>query len=132
MAITQNSNRQYELTAIVDFGYADLTDSVADIALELPSDCIVTGGHIYISEVFNSTTSDVISVGDTDDDNEYLSAQDVTSLGLTALVPTGVNLAAGKNITLLHVAGTADTATTGAGQLVVRYIREGRSNENQG
>ena len=133
MAITQNSDRQYPLQAIVDFGFADLTDSVADIAIDLPSDAIVTGGHIYISEVFNSTTSDVISVGDTDDDNEYLTAQTVAALGLTALVPTGVKiLAGGKAITLLHVAGTADTATTGIGQLVVEYVRQGRSNENEG
>lgn len=132
MAITQSSDRQYTLQAIVDFGFADLTDSTADIAIELPSDAIITGGHLYISEVFNSTTSDVISIGDTDDDNEYLSAQSVAALGLTALVPTGLKLDAGKNITILHVAGTADTATTGIGQLVVNYIRQGRSNENQG
>jgi len=132
MAITTSSDRQYELSAIVDFGFADLTDSTADIAIELPSDAIITGGHLYISEVFDSTTSDVISIGDTDDDNEYLSAQSVQALGLTALVPTGLKLAAGKNITILHVAGTADTATTGIGQLVVNYIRQGRSNENQG
>ena len=132
MAITQNSDRQYELSAVVDFGFADLTDSTADIAIELPSDAIITGGHLYISEVFNSTTSDTLIVGDTDDPNEYLTATSIAALGLTALVPTGLKLTAGKNITVTHVAGTADTATTGIGQLVVNYIRQGRSNENQG
>lgn len=132
MAITQSSDRQYELTAIVDFGFADLADSTAENALELPSDAIITGGHVYISEVFNSTTSDSLIVGDSDDADEYLGATSIQALGLTALVPTGLKLTAGKSITMTITAGTADTATTGIGQLVVYYIRQGRSNENQG
>lgn len=132
MPISQSSDRQYELEAIVDFGFADLADSTVENAVELPSDAIITGGHVYISEVFNSTTSDSLIVGDTDDADEYLGATSIAALGLTALVPTGVKLTAGKYITVTHTAGTADTATTGIGQLVVRYIRQGRSNENQG
>lgn len=132
MPITKNSDRQYELCAIVDFTFADLADSTAENAIELPSDCIVTGGHIYISEAFDSTTSDSIVIGDTDDPDEYLGATSIAATGLTALVPTGVKLAAGKSITMTHTAGVADTATAGIGQLVVYYVRQGRSNENQG
>lgn len=131
MAITQSSDRQYELSAIVDFTYADLTTGVAADAIELPSDAIITGGHVYISVAFNSLTSDVIIVGDTDDADEYLTSTSIAAIGLTALTPTGVKLAAGKSITVTWTGvGTAPTA--GTGQLVVNYIRQGRSNENQG
>ena len=131
MAITQSSDRQYALTAIVDFGFADLTDSVAMLAAELPSDAIITGGHLYISEVFDSTTSDTIAIGDSAG-GAYLAATTVRALGATALVADGSKVTAGESITLTHVAGVADTATTGIGQLVVEYVRQGRSNENQG
>lgn len=132
MAITQSSDRQYPLQAIVDFGFADLTHATAEIAMDLPSDAIITGGHVYISEVFNSTTSDSLIVGDTDDPNAYLAATSIAALGATALAPSGLKLIAGKSITITHTGGVADTATTGIGQLVVEYIRQGRSNENQG
>lgn len=131
MPITQSSDRQYELVAIVDFALGDVTTAVQTDAIELPSDAIVTGGHVYISEAFNSGTSDVIIVGDTDDDNEYLTTTSIASTGLTALVPTGVKLAAGKSVTIT-VTHSGTAATTGIGQLVVYYVRQGRSNENQG
>ena len=131
MAITTNSDRQYELSAVVDITYSDLTSATQTNAIELPSDAIVTGGHIYTSTAFNSLTSDVIIVGDTDDDNEYLTSTSIAALGLTALVPTGVKLTAGKEVTVTWTGvGTAPSA--GAGQLVITYIRQGRSNENQG
>ena len=132
MAITQNSDRQYPLQAIVDFGFADLTQSVAELAMSLPSDAIVTGGHLYISEVFNSTTTDTIAIGDSAG-GAYLAATNVRALGATALVADGSKIAGGgESITLTHVGGVAATATTGAGQLVVEYVRQGRSNENEG
>ena len=131
MAITQSSDRQYELSAVVDFEYDDLTSGTQTNAIELPSDAIVTGGHVYISTAFNSLTSDVIIIGDTDDDNEYLTSTSIAAIGLTALVPTGVKLTAGKEVTLTWTGvGTAPSA--GVGQLVITYIRQGRSNENQG
>lgn len=131
MAITTNSDRQYGLTAVVDFAYGDLTSGTSADAVELPSDAIITGGHVYISTAFNSATTDVIIVGDTDDDNEYLTSTSIAALGLTALVPTGLKLSAGKKITVTWTGvGTAPSA--GAGQLVINYIRQGRSNENQG
>lgn len=131
MAITMSSDRQYELSAVVDFTYADLTDATAVNAIELPSDAIITGGHMYISVAFNSLTSDTIAIGDTDSGAAYLAATSVAATGATEIAPSGVKLAAGKYVTVTWD-GTGTAPTAGTGQLVINYVRQGRSNENQG
>ena len=131
MAITLDSDRQYALVAIVDFTFADFTSGVATNAIQLPSDAVVTGGSFVIDTAFDSGTSDTFLIGDTADADEYGSAIDGQAVAATALVPTGVELTAGGYVTLTNtMVGTAVTA--GAGRLIVEYVRDGRSNENQG
>ncbi len=131
MAITQDSNRQYPLTSVVDFTFADLTSGSAIDAIELPSDAIVLSGHVYISVAFDSATSDVILVGDTDTAAEYLSSTSIAATGLTPIVASGIKKVAGKSITVTWT-GVGAAPSVGTGQLVITYARQGRSNENQG
>lgn len=131
MAITFDSDRQYPMVAIVSFTYADLTDATAENLVELPSDAIITGGQLVIDTAFNSATSDTIAVGDTDTGAAYLSATSVASTGSTAIAGSGTELAAGKYVTITWD-GTGTAPSAGAGRLIVEYIRNGRSNENQG
>jgi len=132
MTIKLVSDRQYELTAIVPFTLADFGASgVAENAVELPSDAIVTGGDLVIDVAFDSVTTDAIAVGDTDSVARYVAAADAKVVASTAIVPTGIQLGAGKYVTLQWT-GVGGGTTTGAGRVILKYIRQSRSNENQG
>lgn len=131
MAITQNSDRQYPLSAYVEFSYADFVSGVYAAAVDMPADAIVVGGDFVITTAFNSATSDTFTVGDDTDDDEYGAAINGQTAARTALVPTGFQFAQNGTVGLKWTgAGAAPSA--GAGFLHVQYVREGRSNENQG
>lgn len=131
MAFTQDSGRQYPLAAVASFTYDDFTSGTYLPMVEVPSDAIVIGGFLVIDTVFDSGTTDTFTVGDSVDDDEYGSAIDGQAAALTAITPTGYKFTANGTVGLkLTSVGTA--ATQGAGRLVVQYVRDGRSNENQG
>lgn len=143
MAITKDSNRQYPLIATVDVGFADLTETVAAEAIDLPVNAVVVGGRVVVTEVFNSTTSDVVIVGDGGDTNRYTAtAIDLTALGsyaldgggdvLTVITTGGYKYTAPDTLDVIWTAGTASTATTGAFTLEVLYYVDGKGQENQG
>jgi hypothetical protein len=60
---------------------------------------------------------------------DYLAATSVTSVGATALTPTGTKMTAPDTLDLVHdVANTSiATAEYGTGRLIVRYIVDGRA-----
>lgn len=146
MAITKDSGRQTPLVAVLDVGYADLTglDATAVEAIDLPSGAVVTNGWVSVTEVFNSTTSDVLDVGDDADVDRYTTTAplDLTALGtyhfdnmgdiVTVKTGGGYRYTVSNTIDVIHTGGTADTATTGAFTLYVEYYIEDRANEVQG
>lgn len=125
----ENTNRQYPLSAFVPFTYADLVAG-NNVAAEVPSDAVVVGGEIVITTPFDSTTN-TITVGDTDTSDLYESSVDAKAAARSPLVPTGKQYGQNGQI-VLNYASTGPAATAGAGFLHVMYVREGRSNENQG
>lgn len=129
MPIKTNFERQYVLSAFVDFTYADLAAG-ANVAIEVPGGAVVVGGDLAIDTVFDSTTN-TLAVGDGGSATRYLGATNVKATGRTAITPTGYVYPATDTIDLTY-ALTGSASTTGAGRLRIDYIIRGRGNENQG
>lgn len=132
MPITKNSARQCPVVAHVDINLADLVSGTDLQAIELPLNAVVIGGGITVTEVFNSTTSDVLDVGDATVQNRYLNDGSLRTLARVPLVPTGFKAGtAERNITVRWVSG-GGTPTTGKLRLDVTYYVVGRSEFTQG
>ena len=132
MPITKNSARQCPVVAHVDINLADLVSGTDLQAIELPLNAVVIDGGITVTEVFNSTTSDVLDVGDATVQNRYLNDASLRSLARVPLVPTGFKAGtAERNITVRWVSG-GGTPTTGKLRLDVTYYVVGRSEFTQG
>jgi hypothetical protein len=85
-----------------------------------------------VTEVFNSTTSDVLDVGDATVQNRYLNDASLRTLARVPLVPTGFKAGtAERNITVRWVSG-GGTPTTGKLRLDVTYYVVGRAEFSQG
>ena len=132
MPITKNSARQRPVVAHVDINLADLVSGTDLQAIELPLNAVVIDGGITVTEVFNSTTSDVLDVGDATVQNRYLNDASLRTLARVPLVPTGFKAGtAERNITVRWVSG-GGTPTTGKLRLDVTYYVVGRSEFSQG
>jgi len=129
MPITQDSGRQWPLTARVDFGYSDLTSGSDDVALTLPGGATVIGGELMLDTAFNSATSDVATIGDAGSATRYLSSTSIAATGRTALALSGYTTTAPTDVNVSWT-GVGAVPTAGAGTLTVTYVLAGRSNEN--
>jgi hypothetical protein len=124
---------QYVRSKFKKFSLAEVVANVSATFLnliDLPPDAILTRGYLGITQVFNSTSSDAITVGDGTTGNRYLTSTSVQALGLTALVPTGVILTT-KTLQKVGITWTSGggTPTTGQGWLFVEYIIPGQGDE---
>lgn len=129
MAITKNSARQYPLMAFVDVTYDMLTSGSAVAAMDIPAGATVVGGYFVVDTVWNSGTSDVLDIGDGDNDDRYTSSQiDLTSLGATALDVTMHEYTVLDTIDLTWT-GAGSAPDQGAARLVVEYILDARAHE---
>lgn len=128
MSYTENTGAQAPSVKIADVVLADLTSAEALAVISLPAQAIIIGGHVYVSEVFNSTSSDAITIGDGADADEYLGSTSVQALGRTALVPTGIPCSSEneKTVKITWTSG-GGTPTTGALQVIVMYVEPGRA-----
>jgi hypothetical protein len=121
MSISKNSGRQEAIVAYVDINMADLASGVDQVAINLPPNAIVIGGDIVATTAFDSTSTDVIDVGDSASENRYLNDGSVHTAIRTALVPTGyVTLPTTRQITVRWVSG-GGTPTVGSFRLMVEY-----------
>ena len=90
--------------------------------IKLPLGAMITGGRLITTEAWNSTTSDVLDVGDADSQNRYLNDGNIRAAGaVVALVPTGYVCPAPKELTVRWTSG-GGTPTTGKVKLVVEYV----------
>lgn len=135
MAISLNSGRQEVLAAHIQVKYDTLTSdaAAAEAIAQVPEGAIVVGGSVSVTEVFNSTTSDVLDVGDGGDDDRYTATPvDLTALGGTALDITGYQYTAQDNIDVEWTAGSTGTATQGTAMITILYIVDGRACISEG
>lgn len=128
MTITKNSGRQEAIVAYVDINLADVTTGVDVAALDLPPNAVVLSGSLCTTEAWNSTSTDVMDVGDDVSENRYLNDGNIRALAaLVALVPTGyITLPTSRTLTVRWVSG-GGTPTTGKVRLTVEYIVLGRA-----
>lgn len=130
MAITKRDGRQEIKFAYVDINLADITSAVAAAAIDLPQNAVVVGGGVIVKEVFNSTTSDVLDVGDAGSQNRYKNDVNLQALGYTALIPTGYIYTEPGSIKV-HWTSGGGTPSTGKARLEVHYVVLGRSTSTQ-
>ena len=126
MAITKNITRQCVNFAYVDINLADLVSGSDIEALDLPPNSIVLSGQLITTEAWNSTTSDVLDVGDAGSQNRYLNDGNIRALAARVpLVPTGY-VTTGLPLVVRWVSG-GGTPTTGKVRLEVLYVQQGRA-----
>ena len=131
MPITKNTARQCPSFAWVDINLADLASGVDVEAIDLPPNAVITSGQTVTTEAWNSTTSDVLDVGDSGSQNRYLNDGNIRALGArVALVPTGYVYTGGA-LTVRWVSG-GGTPTTGKVRLEVEYFVKGRAESTFG
>lgn len=128
MPITKNSNRQELIVAHVDISFADLVTNVAQAALDLPPNAVVVDGALVTTEAWNSTTSDVMDVGDATSGVRYLTDGNIRALGARVpLVPTGfLTTPTQPALTVTWTSG-GGVPTTGKVRLEVSYYVKGRA-----
>lgn len=137
MSIKKISGRQGVIAATADFKFSDLASGVYAPAVDVPGGAIVVGGHLAITEVFNSATDDKFSIGDQEGSDAAakttyaaLSAN-IAAPGAVALVPTGKKYAKPGTVGVAWT-GTGAAPTAGTGRLTVLYIVDGRAAFSQG
>ncbi|MFM7025195.1 MAG: hypothetical protein ACKOWC_03935 [Limnohabitans sp.] len=133
MPITKNPARQELIQAYVDINLADVTTGVDVEALDLPIGAVIVDGALVTTEAWNSTTSDVMDVGDGGSQNRYLNDGNIRALAARVpLVPTGfVTTSTTNKLTVRWVSG-GGSPSTGKVRLEVTYYRIGRAAFSQG
>lgn len=133
MPITKQSGRQELIVATVDINLADVVSNVAQAAIDLPANAVLVDGSLVTTEAWNSTTSDVMDVGDVTTPTRYLTDGNIRALNARVpLVMTGfthTNTEKSLNVTWTSGGGTP---TTGKVRLEVRYYVKGRATFAQG
>lgn len=126
MAITKNITRQDVKFAYVDINLANLVSASDAAAIDLPPNSIILSGQAVTTEAWNSTTTDVLDVGDAGSQNRYLNDGNIRTLGARVpLVPTGF-VTDGSPLTVRWVSG-GGVPTTGKVRLEVQYVQQGRA-----
>lgn len=126
MAITKDSSVQDVVVKSVTINLADVTSGVDYNAIDLPPNSVIISGSSFTTEAWNSTTSDVLDVGDAASQNRYLNDGNIRAANaLVALVPTGF-VHPGGPITVRWVSG-GGTPTTGKLRLLVQYVTLGKA-----
>ena len=132
MPITKNTERQSVLCAWVDINLADLAHNVqSNVAIDMPVGAVILSGQLVTTEAWNSTTSDVLDVGDATSATRYLTDGNIRALGArVALVPTGF-ISTGEGLRVTWTSG-GGTPTTGKVRLEVQYFIRGRATATVG
>jgi len=139
MTITKNSNRQKPQVAYVDVsladlvggyltdhtgvGLADLTSTVAYVTpIALPTGSVIVSGSVTVEQAFNSTSTDVITVGDASTADRYVGSTSVRAAGtVIPFVPTGfITTASQPAINVTWTSG-GGSPTTGRLRIAVTY-----------
>jgi hypothetical protein len=95
--------------------------------MALPIGAVVMNGAIVTTTAFDSTSTDVLDVGDSASENRYKNDANIHTTGLVALVPTGyVTTATTRMITVRWVSG-GGTPTVGTVRLMVEYYVQERA-----
>lgn len=126
-SITKDNNVTGTLVRTVTFSFGDLNEDTSYDVMDLPANSVILSGSFYTTVAWDSTTSDVIDLGDAGSATRYLSNGNIrAAAALVPLVPTGF-VHTGGPLKVVWTAGTADTATTGTVRLIVEYVVLGKA-----
>ena len=126
------SARQCPTVAYIDIVLANMTTGVDVNIIEVPQGAVIIEGNIVTTEAWNSTSTDVLDVGDAGSQNRYLNDGNIRALAaLVALVPTGYAYTAPTKLTARWVSG-GGSPTTGKARIRVMYYVQGRAEFAQG
>jgi len=109
--------------------YANMADDTGTVEalFGVPAGATVCGGYIVVDTAFDSTTSDVLDIGDGVDPDRYTSTPiNLQATGATALTIDGYEYPAGDAIDIGWTAGSTGTATAGSARVWVEYIVDKR------
>ncbi|MDY0036727.1 MAG: hypothetical protein RBS05_12530 [Zoogloea oleivorans] len=119
-------NYQHPRVVVAEFGLADVTSGEELAVIKLPAGAVITGGHVKTLEAWDSTSTDVIDVGDDGDGDRYLDGGNFRAAGAyVALSPTG-HAHEGGDLLVTWTSG-GGTPSTGRARVVVEYIILGAS-----
>jgi hypothetical protein len=119
----KDCGRQWVLASVTRIDHTMLQDGAVAVS-ELPPDAVVVGGQLIVQTAFSGGTLDV---GDADTADRYADGV-AASVAKTDLSVTGHQSAGTEEILVTPSAAP----TSGEALLIIEYVREGRSNENQG
>lgn len=128
----------HTIRGTITFNMCRQTSNACTVKLQaaIPYNAVVLRAWTIVYTAFNSTTSDVVTIGTSKTSaNEIVSSsQSIASTGVTALTVasgqqaiTGGGTAqsgdnGGFNVWVKWTAGTGNTATTGLGSVVLEYV----------
>lgn len=132
MTITKDAGRQKVNLAVANFALADLTTNVASaVLIDMPPNSVILSGQLITTEAWNSTTTDVVDVGDATSATRYLTDGNIRALGARVpLVPTGF-ISTGEGLKLTWTSG-GGSPTTGKCRLEVLYYTIGKADSTVG
>jgi hypothetical protein len=132
MSITKNVARAEVKCGYVDINLADVATGVAADAIDMPANSVLLGGFTKTTEAWNSTSTDVLSVGDAGSGARYLSSGNIRALDASvALVPTGYIYTTPTAVSVTWTSG-GGTPTTGKVRVYSYYMIVGRATSTQG
>lgn len=120
--------RQWELTAVAEFDYTDADGETLEL-VDIPAGARVTGGYVVIVNAWDTGTTAVLDLGDKTTGDRYVSNLDAKTPGGTAIVPAGPAFTV-KDAVTVNITNTGTAPEAGDGYVVVKYVIDGRSNEN--
>lgn len=128
MGVKKNEGVQAPSYKEADFTYEDLVSGGFVPAIDLPSDAVVIDGAMVVTEAFDSETSDTGTVGDAETANGYAAGIDMTDLGTTKIVATGVLCNDSDRQQFgFSWTGVGTAPSQGAGKVWCLYIQKSRA-----
>jgi len=122
MSFSKDTGRRRLVIAEALLVLADLESAVAKQAIDLPPGVIVDEVFARVEEAFNSSTSDAIVVGDSDDTDRYIASTSVQTTGYKAGAASGRGYKnpAADTIDVIWTSG-GGTPTTGKLRVICKY-----------
>lgn len=132
MTIVKDFSRQKLNVAIFDILMSDLTSAEqSGVVIDMPVGSVISFGDLVTTQAWNSTSTDVIDVGDATSATRYVTDANIRALAArVALVPTGfVSTGEGLRVTWTSGGGTPSTGKT---RLMVGYYTIGKEDTTVG
>lgn len=130
--IANLDGRQCRAVAHFALLLADFVGRANVIDLQVPDGAEVVGGNIVVTDTFDTTGTDTLSIGTPDSAARYMGATSLKAAARTAVVPTGYQHDVENNIVRLTRTPADSAATKGTVIVTLEYVVLGKSEWTQG